>query len=319
MSNLDVAVLIIAYRRHANLKKILDYCLENEVTNVYVALDAPKDAAATLDVQKCLEVIEGFKSSNLLSLKLKRANSNLGCSISVLTACDWVFCYEDFALIMEDDCLPSNDFFRFAQDGLQEMQLNPRIGMLGGSQFAPIEITANVWSLSDYPLIWGWGTSKIRWNEIRDAYLSIGKPLFLDTFESHHESVYWYSGTRRAVQGFVDAWDTPLVYVFKQLDLKALLPGRNLVTNVGNDAAAIHTKTHTNLLNRDTQKYFETSARPMLNSALNHWQRKELFRISIRHVFSTKFTRCKDWMFKQFKKQTPLITRWKNLIQSNDL
>jgi len=318
MSNSDIAVLIVANRRSKNLEKILMTCFENSLTNVYVALDAPKDLDAEDDVQSCKNSIEIFGAQNNLNIKLKIADTNLGCSISVLTACDWAFTHESFLIVIEDDCLPTKEFFDFVRDGKEVMASNSHVGMIGGSQFAPIEVTSDTWSLSDYPLIWGWATSRARWSEIKSSYLTLGQNLNRHHFASYQEFVYWWSGARRALSGFVDAWDTPLVYVFKTLALRVLLPGRNLIVNVGNDTAATHTREDSVLLNLRTGTYHKSNFQPEHNPALNEWQRRQLFQISFRHIFSTKFTRLRDLVRSNPSNRTPLIARWQAALAKNE-
>lgn len=318
MPNSDVAVLVVAYRRSSNLETILKSCLENNYTNLYVALDAPKNPEAKEDVEACKNSLRAFGVRNNLNIKSKIADTNLGCSISVLTACDWAFSKESFVIVIEDDCLPTQEFFNFVNDGKEVMASNPQIGMVGGSQFAPLEVTSDTWSLSDYPLIWGWATSRDRWHEIRRSYLSLGKNLNRGCFASYSEFIYWWAGTRRALSGFVDAWDTPLVYVFRTLELKVLLPGRNLIVNVGNDFAATHTKAESLLLNLETGSYHKSNSQPLDNRVLNKWQRRKLFRISPRHILSTKLTRLKDIARKNALNQTPLIARWEAASTKNE-
>lgn len=58
---------------------------------------------------------------------------NLGCLRRVVTGLDIVFKNVDKAIIIEDDCMPTLNFFKFTEWGLKEFQNDPLIGMIAGS------------------------------------------------------------------------------------------------------------------------------------------------------------------------------------------
>jgi hypothetical protein len=52
---------------------------------------------------------------------------------------------------------------------------------------------------------------------------------------------YWKTGLRRSRVGKIDSWAAPLAAIQHSLCKYTVLPPINMVANVGNDAAAIHT------------------------------------------------------------------------------
>lgn len=304
----------MAYRRYSNVQNILDICSKNGISKIYVALDWGRDPEAFSDVQKCRKVVEDFSDNFEGHIYKKYAEQNLGCAISVLSACDWVFSHEDFATVIEDDCIPSDDFFQFMQDSQKVMKFEPRIGIACGTQFASIEKTNNSWFLASYPLIWGWGTSRRSWEKIRDGYFKENMPGRISSFRTYAEYCYWKSGARRAYSGFVDAWDIPLVFVLICSGLKALLPGVNLIKNVGNDAAATHTLTDSQWLNNETSSYNPSSKVPVENILVDTWLSESFYGISLRHIFSTKVTRLKDLVSPATRIREPLLDRWRQRL-----
>jgi hypothetical protein len=304
------AALIIAYRRSENLEILLSKCVQAGFRQIYVSLDFPSTDLAREDVEACINVAKNYEANYPDLFRLRTAQWNLGCAISVLSACDWVFDYEEFVVVLEDDCLPSNDFFKFIADGKNEMRGHQNIFLLCGTQFAPEVVTHGKWHLSKYPLIWGWATSRDKWLLIKETYQALDRRSSKSGFETFFEHQYWKAGTRRALEGFVDAWDTPLVLVISKLNGDVLLPGVNLVQNIGNDQAATHTLIQSPWLNRPTVSYFPSTDSPVMNSEVDNWLRSEFYGISLRHLITTNITLVLDYVGIHKRLRKPLIARW---------
>jgi hypothetical protein len=90
--------------------------------------------------------------------------------------------------------------------------------------------------------------------------------------------------------------------------LFALLPGKNLVRNVGNDQFALHTDSLGNWNNFPVYNFLPPDSKPMLNLDVEQWIRKTYFGISPRHSATTKFTRIMDFL-KRNSRRLPLIER----------
>ena len=60
---------------------------------------------------------------------------NLGCKVRVSSGLDWVFEQVPEAIILEDDCLPHQTFFRFCEELLERYRDDQRIGMISGDNF----------------------------------------------------------------------------------------------------------------------------------------------------------------------------------------
>ena len=112
-----IAVLVIGYRRKDNIKKILEICATNKVYRIYVALDGPKQDSGSglIDNLEIQRVIDAFERIYAGEVKKFYHDSNLGCAASVLSACDWAFKTAENLIILEDDCIPTSDFFNFSK------------------------------------------------------------------------------------------------------------------------------------------------------------------------------------------------------------
>jgi hypothetical protein len=304
----ELSALIVAYRRSTNLKLIIQACLNSNIEHIYIAIDGSADVSSLDDVNNCVDVANDFMSEYPSRVFSKISNSNLGAAVSVLSACEWVFSREEFAVIIEDDCLPSEDFFLWVRDSEKFLISNSNVCLISGNQFAPSKIVGDRPSLSKYPLIWGWATSKSKW-KIMAAGINGLKNKNWNIDVSYAEYCFWRSGTRRSCEGYVDAWDIPLAFVFQQIGAKSILPTCNLVSNTGGDAYATHTIKHSKWLAFPVQNYVECCGEPYENEELDDWYKREVFDIKFRHIFSTKISWGLDRLRLRKKVRTNLLDR----------
>jgi hypothetical protein len=286
----------------------MQLCLQSGVNKIFVTLDGPRFAEDQVETDACKHIVEKFNQEHPGILRIKTTQINQGAAHSVLGGLDWIFQYEDFAIVIEDDCLPSTDFFKFVRDARKFLDDDRNVFLIGGTQFVPSEITDDKWFYSDYPLIWGWATSREKWRvlrrELRQASTQ-GSKAFKPS-----EFVYWAAGARRAFQGFVDAWDTPLVYVLRMNGWKTILPGSNLVRNIGNDFAATHTLKQSKWIGLEALPYISSVLPPVVNPSANDWLKTNFYKISFRHQLTTRITRFLDYCSINRKKRPPLLERW---------
>jgi len=193
----DFAILVVAYKRPQALDKLLSKIALAGSFRVYIALDAPNSSSDSDLNADCVSVISKFEQDYSGQVHRKFTSKNLGCAVSVIKACNWVFEYEEFVVILEDDCHPENGFFDFVRDSRTVIENDRRVLMVCGTQFAPTEITNNVWSYSKYPLIWGWATTKPAWLTIEKLLKS--ENLYKSRNTTWRTSDYFFGG-----QGHVD-------------------------------------------------------------------------------------------------------------------
>jgi hypothetical protein len=308
----DLAVLIIAYRRSEGIRNLLEICIRNGITRIYIALDGPKNGSPLAEVEnsEIRKIIQDTKANSpKVSIITLFRDQNFGCAASVLSACDWVFESEEVLAILEDDCFPNDDFFSFSTRALEVMRSRPDIWLACGTQFVPNNGKTESWSLSRYALIWGWVTTRERWIDISSTLKTRDK---LSSFSDRSvwEKIYWLAGSRRAYDGWVDAWDTILVQKMLVNRKFSILPDNTLVTNNGNDQHATHTRNESLWLNANRGKFSGGVESPIYTPEKDLWLLKVFFKISCRHILSTQVTRLRDNFNSSKRPFEPLLVRW---------
>jgi GR25 family glycosyltransferase involved in LPS biosynthesis len=308
--NNPIPVLIIAYRRKDSLREILRLCEANSVNRIYVAIDGPKNnsVAGKRDNSEMNKLVSDFSKQFSGRVFLLNRSKNIGCAASVLSACDWIFEKESAAIILEDDCIPTSDFFRFSQLAVEVINKDERIWLSCGTQFMPEDNRMDSWFLSRYPLTWGWSTTRKKWLEI-SAELKMNKTLKAADV-SKAETIYWNAGARRAQRGWVDVWDTVLAQRLIALNKLVILPKCCLISNVGNDSFATNTTDPSKWVETKIGNFMAPKNFPIPEPKIDLWLRVEFFKISKRHLITTKITWIKDLLMYFGKPYRPLTKRW---------
>lgn len=174
------------------------------------------------------------------------ATSNMGCKMRVSSGIDWIFEQVEEAIILEDDCLPEQSFFRFCQEMLIRYRDNERVGMVSGGnlQFGNQRGPGSYY-FSRYTHIWGWASWRRAWKHYdRDmAYW----PAFRDEgwldimFKTQGERDYWRHSFDAVHNGSLDTWDCSWTFASLINGMLQVAPNVNLISNIGFGPDATHT------------------------------------------------------------------------------
>jgi hypothetical protein len=222
------------------------------------------------------------------SIYVWQRRKNLGIAISVISAIDWFFSFEEEGIILEDDLIFDDSFTSFCQLALAQYRNRKEIFLISGNQFNSSATDANSACFSSYPQTWGWATWRDRWIEYRQIFNQSKVPLSPLSLDRNLN--FWSIGTNRVLAGDVDTWDIPLGLHMKINCLYQVQPPKNLVRNIGDDAHATHTSQlpsyvkslhHLdmqliNLPNQISPKELEMN---------NRFLEQTIFRIRMRHSF----------------------------------
>jgi hypothetical protein len=246
--NSNIPILIIGYQRVNSLELIINTCLKETTSTIFISMDGPPDSDPELIAQARLLVAD-FKSAYPDRISLKLLSKNVGVGVNVITALDWFFSINNCGVVLEDDCIPHRDFFKYALSAVEFVKTQDSVWFFSGFRPPITEIEEIQYALCSIPLNWGWGTTSEKWMEIRNLIIDYKfENLFL-SFLLGSSRVYWNIGYRRILKGWVDSWDTALAFLMIKKNKFTLIPNCNLISNIGNDEFALNTKLETLYLN----------------------------------------------------------------------
>lgn len=235
---LESTVALIIFNRPDTTREVFEAIRRARPRNLYVIADGPR-AGHPDDSVKCAEarsIIEGVDWP--CNVRKNYAERNLGCGVRVSSGLDWVFETCEDAIILEDDCVPSQAFFLFCSAMLERYRDDRRIMHISGSNFN-VERTRNSESylFSRYSHIWGWATWRRAW-AMYDYEMTLW-PKFRaerrmhDILSSAKEIRYWSRFFDGVTNKQIDTWDYQWMFAIWANRGLCVTPKKNLITNIG--------------------------------------------------------------------------------------
>ncbi len=258
-------VLLIVFNRPEKTAAVMERLRAARPPKLYVAADGPRPSREG-EAERCAAVRRIATTVDWpCEVRTLFRDANLGCKRGVAGGIDWFFAHESEGIILEDDILPTPDFFTFCDDQLERHRDDASVGMIGGinlvaqhlapQHLAPQHLAPQhpapqhpapqpSWRYTSHPQIWGWASWRRawahfdvdmrRWPAVRPAFrASFGRRRFTaDMFIDRLEQV---------ASGSLDTWDYQWVLASRLAGMVCALPSVSLVENIGFDAEATHT------------------------------------------------------------------------------
>jgi hypothetical protein len=239
-------VLFLIFNRPDTTARVMEAIRAARCSRLYVAADGPRER--TGEAKRCAKARELATAVDWpCQVQTLLRRQNLGCRTAVSSAIDWFFDHEEEGIILEDDCLPSGDFFRFCSELLPRFRSEWRVMALCGSCYTKSTFDMEEsYYFSYYPDMWGWATWRRAW-QLYDRDLSRW-PKFKRTgglrsaFDGDPwREAAWSTWFDLTAIGEIDTWDYQWIYTVIEQKGLACYPTRNLVSNLGYQAEATHT------------------------------------------------------------------------------
>jgi hypothetical protein len=175
------------------------------------------------------------------------ADENMGCGQRVASGLTWVFNQVEEAVVLEDDTVPDLSFFAYCDELLDRYRHDERVMAISGDNFQ-IGPPRTEWSyyFSLFNHVWGWATWSRAWRHF-DLDMRLWPEFraggwLKDILGDDAATSHWTAIFEQAHRRQIDTWDFAWTFAcWAQSGLTAL-PRVNLVTNIGFDARATHTK-----------------------------------------------------------------------------
>jgi hypothetical protein len=245
-------LLVIGFNRPDYLKDLLSLLSEIKPSRLYLAVDGPRDSSEVIIVNQSRLVISEIDWD--CEIRTKFNESNLGCKEAVISAIDWIFSYEEAAIILEDDVRPSKSFFPYCQELLNKFKNNKSIFMISGLNLNENLNKKVSYSFSAIPSPWGWATWREKWSDyspnIENWKSDIGVKGLRHFFGCSWIEAYIFGKFLfgRVADGKLDTWDYQLIYHLIKFNRLGVIPTRNLISNIGFGSDSTHTKIKPNYL-----------------------------------------------------------------------
>jgi hypothetical protein len=237
--NAQAPLLFLVFNRPDTTEQVLKAIRLYRPERLYVACDGPRvDRPGEEDlVGRVQRIISEGVDWPCSLFTLYRA-TNLGCKKAVSSALDWFFENEEAGIVLEDDCLPHPDFWRYCNELLSRYANDERVFMISGNNFQDgKKVNDDSYYVSALTHIWGWASWRRSWQKVDldlggyDEWVRHGGLQRL--FGKGRWVGDWKRTFKRYRQGRYNTWDYPFLFAAWKHGQYALLPSVNLVSNIG--------------------------------------------------------------------------------------
>ena len=238
-TSLSTPVLFLIFNRPETTYKVFSTIQKAKPSRLYVAADGPRSHYSN-EVENCsLARSIATKVNWDCEVKTLFRDHNLGCRLAVSQAIEWFFEQEPEGIILEDDCVPENNFFRFCQELLELYRYDNEVAAICGfysnqKDYKP----RNSYFFSRYLRVWGWAG----WRRTIDGYRSE-----INSFFEHEKDwskniflqkdvlikKYWKEKFDEVANDKIDTWDIQLQYLLWVKKQWVATSSINLIKNIG--------------------------------------------------------------------------------------
>jgi len=258
-AKVDVAVLLLFFNRPETFKQVFEQVKLARPSKLLLYQDGPRGEKDMKGIKECRRIAEDIDWE--CEVHRNYQEKNYGCDPSGYMSHKWAFSIADKCIVLEDDVVPSQSFFPFCKDMLDKYENDERISMIAG--FNTDEETKDCpydYFFTSTFSIWGWASWKRiadRWNDSYDFihdkyemtqlsalakkrnYRSSMLKMFHDhstSGKAYFETIYWSDMILNS--GL------------------AIMPSKNMISNVGFLGDGTHYSTQLNLMPKRLRKMF---------------------------------------------------------------
>jgi hypothetical protein len=232
------AVLFLIFNRPETTQKVFDAIRAAKPKRLYVAADGPRPDLPD-DHSLCKRTREVVNKIDWeCETKTLFRNENAGCKYGVSAAISWFFNQEDEGIILEDDCLPANSFFRFCDTLLEKYRTDDRVRHITGCnlQFGKKWGNASYY-FSNRIHVWGWASWKRAWIDydlnLNKYDVTMVSEQMRNIYDDYFVTEAWTNIFRDVKAGKINSWAYPLDFCNFFNNGLVIIPNENLVSNIG--------------------------------------------------------------------------------------
>jgi hypothetical protein len=244
-------VTLILFNRSDTLRLVINALRLVQPKVIFAIADGPREGNID-DIESCIKAREVLNEIDWdCNISKRFLDCNLGVGRNPAEGIDWVFDRIGETIILEDDCIPNPDFFKFCDKLLDRYRNNPRVMMISGNNHTLGQYTIdNSYAFTYHTQTHGWATWKDSWQHY--DYRVQKWPKFrsyqwlYNITGSIISSIFWMKIFDKAYAKESPYWDfqwTLCCWINSGVNI---VPAVNLVSNAGYGAHATNTKDKSN-------------------------------------------------------------------------
>jgi hypothetical protein len=231
-------VLILSFNRPDTTQRVVEAVKAAKPSAVYLFSDGPRESVlADRDLVRETRQVLDQAFGNGPSIHRRYNETNNGLFAGVSGAVDWFFSEVTEGIILEDDCVPHQDFFGYCDELLERYRGDERVWCISGDNSLGLPVSGGYsYGFIRDPLIWGWATWRRAWQHFDRDFSQW--PLIRKT--SRERELYPDRVERKIRRGVfdsyakgIDAWGFKWKLTVQVHNGLTAVPRVNLVSNIG--------------------------------------------------------------------------------------
>jgi hypothetical protein len=260
----NVPILFIIFRRKDAALQVIDAISKVKPKKLYISQDGPRNKKEEAEVVETRETVLS-KINWKCDLTVWTHDKNLGLKKHIPEALNKFFKKEKMGIYLEDDTLPSKEFFYFEEELLEKYKDDKNIFSISGTNFYPRLVNSkDSYYLSKIGDIWGFGLWRRSWklynSEMNDLDKVSKTQEYKNYFFSPQYRFYLETFWKAIKSGKLKSWAMQLVYAAVKNNMYFITPSVNLVNNIGVNKKAS---------NASLQSYYQDYGNPFPIKHLN--------------------------------------------------
>jgi hypothetical protein len=239
-------ILFIIFNRPDTEQVVFDEIKKIRPKHLFVVADGPREGKAG-EKERC-EAAKKIIDQVDWDCEVHKNYSevNMGCGKRVSSGITWFFDNVEEGIILEDDCVPDQSFFSYAESLLEKYRNDERVMMISGDNFqGGIKRGDGDYYFSRIPHIWGWASWRRAWKkydfDVKDFPDFIKHKTIAKIFDKKDVQKYWLERIEEVYTHRLDTWDHQFFYSIWKNDGVCISPNKNLISNIGFGPEATHT------------------------------------------------------------------------------
>lgn len=239
---ITVPVLLLAFNKPEKTRQVFDAIRRVKPTKLYVFLDAPREGKPK-DVELCNQVKDIVQQVDWdCETHYSFQEKNVGCSMAGYCSWKWVYTYEENMIFFEDDAIPSESFFWYAQEMLDRYKDDNRIAVIHSENFGVKRGDASYFftrsGSGSYGIAW--------WKRVFDLYEygleSFDEYVNTDAFIKAFPYKLAYKLRKQHFEHYItnggNTYDIQFIYLINKYNMYCIVPNVNMITDIGWDVDA---------------------------------------------------------------------------------
>lgn len=284
----SIPILLITFNRPDHVRQVLTEIRKQKPAQLFVCQDGAREGNQ-LDVERVQQVRDVITELIDWPCELHTLfqEKNLGCGLGPAEGITWFFEHVEMGIILEDDCVPSPDFYPYCETLLEHYKNDERISIISGCYHGENEKWKNgdtyYFSHGNHAT-WGWASWRRVWKKfdyyLKDIDMTSFKKILSYYVSELREFEFWCEQFEMTKSNRINesAWDFQFWFACWRDKMLSIKPNYNLISNIGTGPDATHTFGDNSLMHRDVEPFglWQHPAEIVQNKRADHYLHSHL-------------------------------------------